>query len=295
MTRTTRRAAIAGAVLAATAIGTALLGMRTEADIAAHHGAVADAARSHPMNLATRPAGPAMWAGLPEPVRRYFDFTFGSTVPQVSHVEMRMSAQFRRPLTEGFTPTTAAQTVAVGTPAMMFDATVRMVPGVWARAYDAYVDGAMEMKAKVMSVLAVVDESSSPELDRISLRRWLLESPLYPMALLPGGPVRWEAIDAQRARAVVSYRGLSASLVATFAADGRLLQMDAETDGDLGTPYHGSGEHAARSDYREVDGVMIPMRSVIARAAGGKRYPFWRGQIEELRFVRADTALASLR
>ena len=48
-------------------------------------------------------------------MRRYFDFTFGSTVPQVSHVEMRMSAQFRRPLTEGFTPTTAAQTVAVRT------------------------------------------------------------------------------------------------------------------------------------------------------------------------------------
>ena len=107
--------------------------------------------------------------------------------------------------------------------------------------------------------------------------------------------MRWEAIDAQRARAVVSYRGLSASLVATFAADGRLLQMDAETDGDLGTPYHGSGEHAARSDYREVDGVMIPMRSVIARAAGGKRYPFWRGQVEQIRFVRADQALVSLR
>ena len=198
-----------------------------------------------------------------------------------------MAGEFRRPLTEGFTPTTAAQTVAVGTPAMMFDATVQMVPGVWARAYDAYVDGSMEMKAKVMSALAVVDESSSPELDRTSLRRWLLESPLYPMALLPGGPVRWEAIDDGRARAVVSYHGISASLVATFDADGRLLRMDAEADGDLGTPYHGSGEHAARNDYREVDGVMIPMGSVIARAAGGKLYPFWRGRIEHIRFVSA--------
>ena len=73
--------------------------------------------------------------------------------------------------------------IAVGTPALVFSATTPIVPGVWARAYDAYVDGRMDMKAKVLSAVAVVNESSSPELDRISLRRWLLESALYPAAL----------------------------------------------------------------------------------------------------------------
>ncbi|MEZ5217763.1 MAG: DUF6544 family protein [Ilumatobacteraceae bacterium] len=194
---------------------------------------------------------------LPAPVRRYFDFTFVEAPSPIGFVEMTMTGDFRRPLTEGFSPTSAEQTIAVGTPSLMFSARTSMVPGVWARAYDFYANGEMEMKAKVMSTLTVVDESETPELNQTSLRRWLLESPTYPAALLPGGPVRWEAIDDTHARAIVAADGLEASLVATFRPDGSLESFAAEEDGDLTTPYHGSGEHVLRGDYRLVDGMMI--------------------------------------
>ena len=295
---TTKTAAVAGTTLAALGLTVWALAARTEADIRAHHAAVAQAGHASPSSALLLGPGRqpvADWASLPPPVQRYFAFAFRSAPPLLAHVEMQMQGQFRRPRTQAFTPTTASQTVATGTPAMMFAATTQVLPGVWARAYDAYVGGRMEMKAKLMSAVALVDEKSSPELDRISLRRWLLESPLYPMALLPGGPVRWEAMDAQRARAVVSYMGISASLVATIDAQGRLLSFDAEADGDLNTPYHGSGEHAARSDYQAVDGVMVPMGFVIGRAAGGKVYPFWQGRITALRFVPPPAAVAALR
>ena len=206
-------AAVSGATLWA-------LASATESDIRGHRVAVVNAGA----RAASPTPGTLSLAALPAPVQRYFKFVFPGTAPQATHVDITMQGQFRRPKTQGFTPTTAEQTIAVGTPALVFSATTPIVPGVWARAYDAYVDGRMDMKAKVLSAVAVVNESSSPELDRISLRRWLLESPLYPMALLPGGPVRWESIDDHRARAVVTYNGLSASLVATFAGDGRLLK-----------------------------------------------------------------------
>ncbi|MCP4287733.1 MAG: hypothetical protein GY792_25400, partial [Gammaproteobacteria bacterium] len=106
------------------------------------------------------------------------------------------------------------------------------------------------MKAKLASTITIVDERETPELNLISLRRWLLESPLFPAALLPGGYVKWEPIDSTRARAVVSYDKLKRSLVATFREDGSLATFDTEKDGDLNTPYHGSGEHALRGDYR---------------------------------------------
>lgn len=259
------------------------LASATESDIRGHRVAVVNAgARAAP----STPGTPSL-AALPAPVQRYFKFVFPGAVPRATHVDIEMQGRFRRPKTQSFTPTTAEQTIAVGTPAMVFSATTPIVLGVWARAYDAYVDGRMDMKAKVLSAVAVVNESSSPELNRISLRRWLLESPLYPMAMLPGGPVRWEAIDEQRARAVVTYNGLSASLVARFAPDGRLLRFDAEEDGDLTTSYHGSGEHVARDDYQLVDGVRVPMKFVIARAAGGKLYPFWDGRVMSIRFSNA--------
>ncbi|WP_367928535.1 DUF6544 family protein [Aquamicrobium sp.] len=53
-----------------------------------------------------------------------------------------------------------------------------IVPGIWAHAYDFFAEGEMEMRAKIVSTLTVVDESATDALDRISLRRWLLESPL---------------------------------------------------------------------------------------------------------------------
>lgn len=280
------RTAVAVAASLAVLAGAGIAGLAagTESDIEAHRLAVVKAAAAAP---SAAPSARQI-AELPAPVQRYVAFAFRGAVPQLSHVEIEMDGRFRRPKSRGFTPTRANQTIAAGTPALVFDATTPLLPGVpglWARAYDAYVNGRMEMKAKILSAFAVVDETSSPELDRISLRRWLLESPLYPVALLPGGGVRWEPIDEHRARAVASFNGMTASMVATFADDGRLLRFDAEGDGDLGTPYHGSGEHVARSDYQPLGGMMIPMKFTIARAAAGKLYPFWEGRVTKIRFL----------
>lgn len=183
-----------------------------------------------------------------------------------------------------FEPTTATQVIATQTPAMMFAATTPVGCCLWARAYDAYTDGHMEMRAKVASTLTVMNESSTEALNRTSLRRWLLESPLYPVALLPGGPVRWEAIDDKHAKAIVSAFGLEESLIATFDADGSLASFNAVQDGDLTTPYHGAGEHVTRSDYRLVAGMMIPHAFEISRAAKGKILPFWKGRITAIEF-----------
>ncbi len=226
---------------------------------------------------------------LPKPVQRYFAFVFKEGVPHYSHVQLKMEGQFRRPQTTSFSATTARQTIAIGEPALMFCASTSIIPGVWARAYDFYANGKMEMKAKILSTITVVDEKETPNLNRISLRRWLMESPLYPMALLPGGKVHWEEVDDYHARAIVTDHGVSTDLLATFADDGRLLQFDAEEDGDLTTPYHGSGEHAQRTDYRLISGVMIPHGFLIARAARNKLYPFWRGKITDIRFMPATS------
>ncbi|EKV29581.1 hypothetical protein C882_0403 [Caenispirillum salinarum AK4] len=255
----------------------------TEAAIAGFRDDVRAIGRNSP---ARAYAGEAFDA-LPAPVRRYMAFTFRAPVPAIATVELEMAGEFRRPLATAFEPMTASQTVAVGVPALMFDATTVVLPGVWARAYDYYAEGGMQMKAKILSAVAVVDEKETPALNQTSLRRWLLESPLYPTALLPGGPVRWEPVDDRRARAVVEADGLRASLVATFRDDGSLERFDAEEDGDLSTPYHGSGEHVLRTDYREAAGMMIPHGFVIARAAGGDLFPFWRGRVTAISFQPA--------
>lgn len=281
--RILRRSAIGVGILAGLLVAfVAYSSMQTERDIAGLRAGIVEVGQASPGQA----YDPAAVDDLPEPVARYLDYVFGNQASPSSptHVEMTMSGEFRRPLTEGFAPTTAEQTTALGTPALMFSARTTMAPGLWARAYDAYSNGQMEMKAKVMSTLTVVDETETPELNQTSLQRWLLESPLYPSALLPGGPVRWEAIDDTSARAIVTADGYEASLVATFRSDGSLESFAAEHDGDLTTPYHGSGEHVLRTDYRLVDGMMIPHGFTISRAADGEIFPFWTGQIDTIDF-----------
>lgn len=128
---------------------------------------------------------------LPSPVRRYFTYVFRGEPRNVSWVRVEMAGQFRRPRTETFSRTTASQILAAGTPAFVFDATTPVVPGIWARAYDSFAEGRMEMKAKIASAFTVVDERETEALNRTSLRRWLLESPLCPrrccLAVLSAG------------------------------------------------------------------------------------------------------------
>ncbi len=223
---------------------------------------------------------------LPEPVARYFAFAFPDGPPTtIAHAVIEMSGQFRRPGTEAFQATTARQVVNARAPDMVFSADTPILGPIWAIAYDAFIGGHMQMRARLLSTITVMAEDGSPELDRISLRRWLLESPTFPVALLPGGPVTWEPVDEDRARATVRAYGAEASLIATFGPDGALTRFDAEEDGDLTTPYHGSGEHVSRSDYQLVGGMRVPMRFEIARAAGGRTYPFWTGRITTIAFA----------
>ena len=223
-------------------------------------------------------------SNLPSPVQRYFQFAFPQDIPSYRTAQIQMSGQFRRPQTTVFNPTTAKQTAAIHVPGLVFSAKTPIIPLIWATAYDAYVNGNMQMKAKILSTFSVVDEKSNADLDRISLRRWLLESSLYPMALLPSEQIQWEAIDEHHARVTVHWQDISVSMIASFASSGELTQMIATEDGDLSTPYHGSGELVERSDYQSVQGIMIPMKFSIARVHANQVFPFWVGQIDEIQF-----------
>ncbi len=238
-------------------------------------------------NVGRADVSPVDLEGLPLPVQAYFKYVFPEGPrTDTKWVEFEQEGQFRLPLKEGFAPTTARQVVAARNPDLVFSAVTPLLGPIWAVAYDVFIKGNMQMEARLLSTVSVMKEFSTPTLDKISLRRWLLESPSYPSALLPGGLVTWEAIDDSHARAVVRAHGYQTSMIASFDNTGALTTFAAEEDGDLTTPYHGSGEHVVRGDYQLVDGVRIPMFFEISRAAKGKTYPFWSGRITQIKFSK---------
>ncbi len=254
--------------------------LRTEAAIEAFGKKVREIGQTVPVHTVSS----LEWENLPLPVMRFLDFVFPDGPIMFDSVQVEMEGQFRRPRHDRFMPTRASQIMASRTPAFVFAAITPIVPGLWARAYDFFAEGKMQMRAKIASTLSVVNEKETPELNMTSLRRWLLESSFCPAAFLPGGAVRWEAIDDTHARAIVSFHGIQASLVASFRSDGSLKSFLAEEDGDLSTPYHGSGEYVIRGDYRLVEGMRIPMSFEIFRVSEGKEFPFWIGRVVSLKF-----------
>ncbi len=228
---------------------------------------------------------------LPDPVRRYFEFVFQGQPPRpLRAVRMIEQGTFRRPGAETWAPMAVEQYVSPADPAFVFTGTTPLIPGVLpgvtARAVDAYVDGGMEMIVKVLSVFTVVEERGGV-LDRTSLMRFFIEAPLFPTALLPGPHLRWEPIDAVRARAVVLAEGEPIGAYrATFAPDGSLVELWSETAGDAATAdrFHGAREVGRRADYRLVDGVMVPHRFSLARRFGDRVEPFWTGTVTTIDF-----------
>lgn len=252
----------------------------TERTIESLGGEILKIGRETPLNIVYSEE----WQKLPLPVIRFLDYLFPNGPVMVDSVQVSMEGQFRRPQKDRFMPTKATQIMASRTPAFVFAATTPIVPGIWARAYDFFAEGKMQMRAKIASVFSVVDEKETPELNKTSLRRWLLESSLCPAVFLPGGAVRWEPIDDYHARAVVFSLGIEASLVASFRTDGSLESFRAEENGDLSKPYHGSGECVIRDDYQLIDGMRIPMSFKISRVADGRTLPFWIGRVVSLSF-----------
>lgn len=224
---------------------------------------------------------------LPQPVQRYLDFTFPNGFPkQKQYVVVKMQGMFRRPLTQSFEPTTARQVASFTRPDMVFSASTPIFGPIWADVYDRFIEGEMQMEAKLLSAFSVMHEDKNPSLNQISLRRWLLESPTYPMALLPGGIVTWHAIDDTHALAVASAYGIKAELMATFGPNGELLSFDATKPGDLTTPYHGSGERVSRSDFQLIDNIRLPLSFEISRVGRDAiAHPFWRARITDIHFA----------
>jgi hypothetical protein len=228
---------------------------------------------------------------LPEPVRRYFRFAFPDGPRALRVVRMELDGDFRRPGSASWAPMTVEQYVSVVHPAFVFFGDTDVLPGVWARAMDSYVDGAMHMNVRLLSAITVLNEMDVPELNATSLMRFFIEAPLFPTALLPGPNLRWEPIDGSTARAVVSRDGREVGAYrVTFDEEGRIVRYDAEKEGRKADEarFHGAGEAALRADYREVDGVMVPMSFQIARRINGQVKPFWKGRVELIEFDRME-------
>lgn len=197
-------------------------------------------------------------AALPEPVRRYLAYALPETFVPVRFARMRQTGTLRGDPDGDWMPLSAEQYSAGAFPAFIWHAMMRPLPVLGVEARDTYDRGRGKMLIRLFSIVSLAD-AWGPEMDVSSLIRYLGEIPWFPTAFLEGDRIRWEAVDASRARATITDGSVSVSAVFSVDAEGRITEVTSDER------YRAIGDEFVRNrwtgyyrDYQEKNGFMVP-------------------------------------
>jgi hypothetical protein len=219
--------------------------------------------------------------GLPTPVARYLRTVLrdGQVIPRRARIEQRGTFAVKA-TPDGWRPFTAVQQFAARPAGFVWDARIRMAPGLDFLVRDAFVDGRGSMYGTILGLVPVVNVHDTPDIAAGALVRFLAEAVWLPTALLPSQGVRWAPIDAASARATISAGGTTVSLDFHFGADGLVERIHAPARGrdvngtSVPTPWEGRW-----LAYAERGGVLVPVRGEVAWILPTGPLPYWRGEI----------------
>lgn len=142
--------------------------------------------------------------GLPDPVQRYFRYALKDGQRYIRFARMRAVGEFRRPVQERWTKATACEYFTTEPPGLIFDAVMKQDPVLWFDVRDKYHHSKAGMFVNVFSGFNVLDQSDVRELNITTLLRWAGEAVMFPTALLPSEYIRWEPIDKNTAKAIIT-------------------------------------------------------------------------------------------
>ena len=225
----------------------------------------------------------AQLGGLPAPVRRYFIAVVPEGQPRVGRVRLAQRGTFLvKPEADGWAPFTAVEDFRVAPAGFVWDARIRVGPGITVRVRDSFVDGKGSMLGAALGLFTVVRMENTPDMATAALLRYLGEACWFPTALLPSAGVVWTAVDDSTARATLSVGGATAKLDFHFGADSLIRRVTGMRPRAVGgtsvlTPWEGRWlEYAVRG------GVRIPVLGEVAWLLPAGPQPYWRGRVTDI-------------
>lgn len=200
---------------------------------------------------------PTDYADVPAPVHSYFEAIGIEGQSAVRSVRLKQRGQMRTSPGGAWIPIEAAQYISVDPPGFVWLAKTRII-GVlpmWVR--DKFAGGHGEMWIRPLGLITA-GRSSGAEIDQGTMLRYLAEMAWFPTALLPGEHLHWESIDDRSARAIFTLDEQSVAATFEFGDSGLIERVEAQRYYDTGNGYELKPWSGIHTDYREVDGVLIP-------------------------------------
>jgi len=242
---------------------------------------------------------PALPADLPDPVRRYLAYTGADRATPARFARFRFDGEVRLPLTgdaravERSTPwmrTEGAQYMAMSRDGLGYVWDSRWLVGSDARidVRDLYFRGRSHVWAVRDDGRVLVDDRHDA-IGKTYMLRFFAEATQSPTMLRPGPHLRWEAVDAGRARAVVRDGELEARMVCSFEASGALTRCESDDrmfrySGDVAERWVSARWVMTRGDYREFGGLRVPTTMSVSWVLPGGEYEQVRSRTTALDF-----------
>jgi hypothetical protein len=236
------------------------------------------------------PAGvfdPAKIEGLPEPARRFFLFTLarGAPLPAAVEIEMRGEIGFGDKESPKYTPMKASEILAPPH-GLVWRLRAGAISG-----SDGATPATSWTRFWVLGLIPVVRAGGDTDHRRSAFGRVVAEGAFWaPASLLPGPHVQWEPIDADRARAHVTYAGLAQAVDIRVAADGRPTQVVIQrwSKENADRIYRTQSFGGYLSEFREFEGNRLPTRVEGGNLIGTEHYfPFFKARVTDLRILGA--------
>lgn len=195
---------------------------------------------------------------LPPPVQRYLQAVIKRETP-LSGVHLSHRGQMRPSPSSPWFPIRGRQYLRAETPEFVWWGRLRLIPGIWIDVRDSFRAGKGRMLVKFASSWTLNDAEGAALSESAQLRM-LAEMFWLPSSFRDRRYLEWEALTARTARAHFRIEGRSVSADFHFDSDDLIDRVSTQRyrrvgDQDILTPWSGLA-----SDYREVDGLLLPFR-----------------------------------
>lgn len=162
-------------------------------------------------------------AGLPDPVKRFMDYSQVVGTPYIQKARIKQTGFFKMASDKAWAPFTAEQEYDIQSASFVWKVDLKMAPFIHIKGSDRLENGVGNMRINVLGFIPVVN-ASGPEMDQGAMTRYLSETIWFPQSFLDSH-ITWEAIDSLSAKATLSIDDKTVDGIFHFDELGRFTEF----------------------------------------------------------------------
>ncbi|WP_027363584.1 DUF6544 family protein [Desulfotruncus alcoholivorax] len=221
-------------------------------------------------------------AGLPVCVQKWLENSQVIGKERIRTVRLKQKAEMRLKEDQRWMPADAKQYFTTEKPGFIWMAKVKAAPFVYFAGRDKYAQGNGHMLIKLLSLITVAD-GKGKEINQGTLLRYLAETVWFPTAAL-NSYITWEEIDANSAKATMSYGGTTASGVFMFNEKGEVVNFKAKRYGEFDGKYRLETWLVLMKDYKEFEGYRIPAKGEVIWKLKSGDFSWYHFEIKDIEY-----------